>query len=55
MNSIWVPALAGQMYQALQQALCAPYSDHKLKEPCSFTKVPDGPQGPKRRNADMRV
>jgi len=28
---------------ALKQALCAPYSDTRLKEPCSFTKVPDGP------------
>jgi len=28
---------------ALRQALYAPYSDTRLKEPCSFTKVPDGP------------
>jgi hypothetical protein len=27
---------------ALKQALCAPYSDTRSNEPCSFTKVPDG-------------
>ena len=32
------------MHQALGQALCAPYSDVQVTEPCTFIEVPDGPQ-----------
>jgi hypothetical protein len=33
----------GPIHLRLKQALCAPYSYTSLKEPCSFTRVPDGP------------
>ena len=29
--------------EILKQTLCTPYSDNRLEEPCSFTRVPDGP------------
>jgi len=42
LNGIWVRALLGPMHLGLKKALCAPCSV-LLEEPCSFSKVPDGP------------
>jgi len=42
MNSIWVRALPDPMHLGLKMDRCTPRSVTKLKEPYSFTKVPNG-------------
>ena len=42
-NSIWVRALPGPMHLGLKTGPLCPMFCTKLKEPCSFNKVSDGP------------
>jgi len=43
MSGIWVRTLPGPMHLGLRTDPLCPMFCAKLKEPCSFTKVPDGP------------
>jgi len=42
-NGIWVLALPGPMHLGLKTGPMCPIFCTKLKEPCSASKVPDGP------------
>ena len=42
-NSIWVRALPGPVHLGLKTGPLCPIFHTKLEEPCSFSKVPDGP------------
>jgi len=43
MNGIWIRALPGPMHLGLTTDPLCPMFCTKLKQPCSFSKVPDGP------------
>ena len=43
LNGIWVRALPSPMYLGLKTGTLCPMFCTKLEEPCSFSKVPDGP------------
>ena len=43
LNSIWVRALLGPMPLYFKTGPLCPMFFTKLKEPCSFSKVPDDP------------
>ena len=43
LNGIWVRAFPGQMHLGLRTGPLCPIFCTKLEEPCSFSKVPDGP------------
>ena len=43
LNRIWVRALQGPIHLGLKTGPLCPMFFTKLKEPCSFSKVPDGP------------
>ena len=58
----WVQALAVLIHLGLKTGLCAPKSNTRSREPCSFAKVPDGLQtqtlnllGPRKSSLDMYV
>ena len=43
LNGVWVQALPGPMHLGLRTGRLCPKFCIKLEEPCSFSKVPDGP------------